>query len=86
MPATICGITASRPAPLWEPTWDTTPAGADHAGYGGRVDQGGHRLGVELRLGRGQVDEVDGVAQDRRGAQLGVPVPEAAHVVGARRL
>ena len=65
MPVTICGSVASRPRPLCEPTWNTTPSRPSRLALRAVSAQRVDALAVDLGVVRGQVDEVDRVRDGR---------------------
>ena len=81
------GRAVSNPLPRWLPMWRTRPVGPHPVGGGQVGGQAGPRLGGQLRVGRGQVDQVGGVAEGRghrRVLGLGGPVA-GQHLVAVLR-
>ena len=84
---------ASRPRPRWLPRWKTTPSARSRAAVVHRVRAARDRLVVHRVVGRAEVDQVGGVADDRRRRRplraalealdrLGVEVGRCRHMRG----
>ena len=79
---TTCSSPASKPAPRCEPTWKMTPSAPIAAAASSDDAHRRDRLLVDHRVGRGEVDEVERVADDALDPGLLAALAEARDRLG----